>query len=183
MKSDVIRKRARHDARRGASGHSSETPSASPGASRRASPIIDGTSGSPGSEQSQMYDEQEYIQSSSSELMGALGNMVQQNQQQMSNEAAFPTYYHVSYPGPYHPDYLPPSNNGGFEMPADIFGDATDFDADNYTISIPNSKGTGNVDIGVFDKVTVRIEVEKDKNTQRGRVKMTLVRPVDSSAL
>ncbi len=61
--------------------------------------------------------------------------------------------------------------------------DATDFEADNYTISIPNSKGTGNVDIGVFDKVTVRIEVEKDKNTQRGRVKMTLVRPVDSSAL
>ncbi|KAF4596181.1 exosome catalytic subunit dis3 [Pleurotus pulmonarius] len=61
--------------------------------------------------------------------------------------------------------------------------DATDFDADNYTISIPNSKGTGNVDIGVFDKVTVRIEVEKDKNTQRGRVKMTLVRPVISSAL
>ncbi|KAF4580793.1 exosome catalytic subunit dis3 [Pleurotus pulmonarius] len=44
--------------------------------------------------------------------------------------------------------------------------DATEFDADNYTISIPNSKGTGNVDRGVFDKVTVRIEVEKDKNTQ-----------------
>ncbi len=54
--------------------------------------------------------------------------------------------------------------------------DATDFDADNDTISIPNSKGTGNVDIGVFDKVAVRIDVEKDKDTQRGSVKMTLVR-------
>ncbi|KAL4256637.1 hypothetical protein AB1N83_008445 [Pleurotus pulmonarius] len=47
----------------------------------------------------------------------------------------------------------------------------------------PNSKGTGNVDRGVFDKVTVLIEVEKDKNTQRGKVNMTLVRPVDSSDL
>ncbi|KAG8852582.1 hypothetical protein FRB96_008581 [Tulasnella sp. 330] len=36
MKSDVIRKRSRHDSRRGTS--SSETPSASPGASRRTSP-------------------------------------------------------------------------------------------------------------------------------------------------
>ena len=39
MKSDVIRKRSRHDARRMGSG---ETPSASPGASRRASPTGNG---------------------------------------------------------------------------------------------------------------------------------------------
>ena len=51
------------------------------------------------------------------------------------------------------------------------------FDADNYTITV------GETTIAVFDKVTVRIEVEKDKNTQRGRVKMTLVRPIDSRAL
>ena len=51
------------------------------------------------------------------------------------------------------------------------------FDADNYTITV------GETTIAVFDKVTVRIEVEKDKNTQRGRVKMTLVHPIDSRAL
>jgi exosome complex exonuclease DIS3/RRP44 len=51
------------------------------------------------------------------------------------------------------------------------------FDADNYTITV------GETTIAVFDKVTVRVEVEKDKNTQRGRVKMTLVHPIDSRAL
>jgi len=39
------------------------------------------------------------------------------------------------------------------------------------------------VKISVFDKVVVQIEVEKDKNTQRGKVKMTLIEPVDSRAL
>jgi exosome complex exonuclease DIS3/RRP44 len=59
------------------------------------------------------------------------------------------------------------------------------FDAENYTISVPSSSAPGakDVTISVFDKVTVNIEVEKDKNTQRGRVKMTLVDPVDSRAL
>jgi len=51
------------------------------------------------------------------------------------------------------------------------------FDADNYTITV------GETTIAVFDKVTVRVEVEKDKNTQRGRVKMTLVHPIDSRTL
>ena len=51
------------------------------------------------------------------------------------------------------------------------------FDADNYTITV------GETTIAVFDKVTVRVEVEKDRNTQRGRVKMTLVHPIDSRAL
>jgi len=57
------------------------------------------------------------------------------------------------------------------------------FDAENYTITIPGPQGTKGATISVFDKVVVRIEVEKDKNTQRGRVKMTLVKPVDSSGL
>ncbi|KAF9456707.1 RNB-domain-containing protein [Collybia nuda] len=58
------------------------------------------------------------------------------------------------------------------------------FDADNYTITIPLSVGgTEGTTISVFDKVRVNIEVEKDKNTQRGRVKMTLAHPVDSSSL
>lgn len=61
------------------------------------------------------------------------------------------------------------------------------FDADNYTVMVPSTtKGaedTAPVAISVFDKVKVRIEVEKDKNTQRGRVKMYLVSPVDSRGL
>ncbi|KAG2063668.1 RNB-domain-containing protein [Suillus decipiens] len=65
-----------------------------------------------------------------------------------------------------------------------MFKRDTQFDAENYTISVPSSdNGRPDVTISVFDKVTVRIEVEKDKNTQRGRVKMTLVSPVDSRAL
>lgn len=62
------------------------------------------------------------------------------------------------------------------------------FDAENYTVVVPTSSANGAKDaaqvaISVFDKVKVRIEVEKDKNTQRGRVKMTLVSPVDSRGL
>lgn len=57
------------------------------------------------------------------------------------------------------------------------------FDAENYTITVPSSDSTGSTTIAVFDKVKVRIEVEKDKNTQRGKVKMTLVSPIDSRAL
>ena len=56
------------------------------------------------------------------------------------------------------------------------------FDAEKYTVTLPvPGVGAGEVTIAVFDKVVVNIEVEKDKNTQRGRVKMTLVHPVDSS--
>ena len=36
------------------------------------------------------------------------------------------------------------------------------------------------MEIAVFDRVTVSVEVEKDKNTQRGKAKMFLVKPVDS---
>ncbi|PCH43275.1 RNB-domain-containing protein [Wolfiporia cocos MD-104 SS10] len=55
------------------------------------------------------------------------------------------------------------------------------FDPDAYTITIPSSDES--TTIAVFDKVSVKIEVEKDKNTQRGRVKMTLISPVDSRNL
>ncbi|KAI0318354.1 RNB-domain-containing protein [Amylostereum chailletii] len=56
------------------------------------------------------------------------------------------------------------------------------FDADNYTVTI-HLEGGKEVQIAVFDKVRVRIEVEKDRNTQRGKVKMSLAEPVDSSSL
>ncbi|TFY83451.1 hypothetical protein EWM64_g562 [Hericium alpestre] len=62
-----------------------------------------------------------------------------------------------------------------------IFKRDIQFDADNYTITVP-SDGK-DVQISVFDKVTVNIEVEKDRNTQRGKVKMTLVNPIDSRSL
>jgi exosome complex exonuclease DIS3/RRP44 len=65
-----------------------------------------------------------------------------------------------------------------------MFKRDTQFDAENYTIVVPSATtGSKDVTISVFDKVVVDIEVEKDKNTQRGRVKMTLVSPVDSREL
>ena len=39
------------------------------------------------------------------------------------------------------------------------------------------------VTIGIFDKVLVGISTEQDRSTQRGRVKMVLLRPFDSSLL
>ena len=50
------------------------------------------------------------------------------------------------------------------------------YDAENYTLTVPSPEN-GAVTIAVFDKVAVQIEVEKDKNTQRGKVKMTLIDP------
>ncbi|KAJ7151585.1 hypothetical protein C8R46DRAFT_1166474 [Mycena filopes] len=65
--------------------------------------------------------------------------------------------------------------------------DLTEFNADNYVVTIPGSStavsGNDDVTISVFDKVVVNIEVEKDKNTGKGKVKMTLVHPIDSRAL
>ncbi|KAL9708684.1 exosome catalytic subunit dis3 [Leucoagaricus gongylophorus] len=55
------------------------------------------------------------------------------------------------------------------------------FDPENYMITVPSP--SGEVEISVFDKVVVNIEVEKDKNTQRGKVKMTLVSPINSNGL
>lgn len=58
-----------------------------------------------------------------------------------------------------------------------MFKKDMEFDAENYTITV------GLTTLAVFDKVKVRIEVEKDRNTQRGRVKMSLVHPIDSAGL
>lgn len=59
--------------------------------------------------------------------------------------------------------------------------DTHSFDAENYTISLPSAKGE--VTVGVFDKVTVEVGIEKDPNTQRGKVVMRLVEPVNSEGL
>lgn len=55
------------------------------------------------------------------------------------------------------------------------------YDAENYTISISSS--SGEVVVAVFDKIMVDISIEKDENTQRGKVKMVMVEPVDSDTL
>ncbi|KAI0920736.1 hypothetical protein AcV5_010406 [Taiwanofungus camphoratus] len=129
MKSDVIRKRARHDARRVGAGVS-ETPSASPGASRRASPSMDATATptlAPDST-TQMFggEEMDYRTSMQSELMGALGTNNGQNAFSGQNSYQFSTY--TAYPGPYHPDYLSQLYN----VPADALpfasGDMSDVD-------------------------------------------------------
>ncbi|OJT11305.1 GATA-binding factor 1-B [Trametes pubescens] len=116
MKSDVIRKRARHDARR-AGNSVSETPSASPGASRRASPNAESTPtlapdsstatqngyGNDGHHNGHNGSNTEYRPSLQSELMGALGsndNGMQYNSQMFGGSNV------TFYPGPYHPDYL-----------------------------------------------------------------------------
>jgi GATA-binding protein, other eukaryote len=125
MKSDVIRKRSRHDARRGSSssnvsGNASETPSASPGASRRTSPNADADDGvSPtlaADSNASAFDDVDvdptgghssvsnngnggfgYAPQTQSELVGALG---------ASSAYSYPSLNLSSFPGPYHPDLL-----------------------------------------------------------------------------
>lgn len=63
-----------------------------------------------------------------------------------------------------------------------IFKREVQFDPDKYTITLPGL-GEKAVTIKIFDKVTVAMTVEKDKNTQRGKVKMSLIEPVDSNSL
>ncbi len=57
--------------------------------------------------------------------------------------------------------------------------DTHEFDAENYRMSIPGKNGKP-VIISVFDKIVVDVSIEQDKNTQRGKVKMTMVQPVSS---
>lgn len=56
------------------------------------------------------------------------------------------------------------------------------YDPDLYTVTLSGASER-EVTIAVFDKVKVKIEVEKDANTQRGKVKMTLRSPIDSTNL
>lgn len=62
-----------------------------------------------------------------------------------------------------------------------MFKRENEYDAEKYELTIPHEGH--NVTIGVFDKVTVEISVEKDKNTQRGKVSMRLLEPIDSQGL
>lgn len=131
MKSDVIRKRARHDARRVGNGPS-ETPSASPGASRRASPVAEATptlAPDSSTTSTSMYNGEnlEYRPSMQSELMGALGD----GNGSFGGNSNYFSY--SSFPGPYNPDYLAQSQN----LPADALpfasGDLSDADNESRT--------------------------------------------------
>ncbi|KAF9257404.1 hypothetical protein L218DRAFT_935829 [Marasmius fiardii PR-910] len=127
MKSDIIRKRSRHDARRSSTSHMvSETPSASPGVSRRASPVRESSptlapdSSTSTSNQNQLNyeyssaDDFDYHQSQS-ELINALGGGdfgQGVNGNNNSNGGVTGTYggpnlmENFQFPGPYHPDRL-----------------------------------------------------------------------------
>ncbi|SJL10928.1 uncharacterized protein ARMOST_14324 [Armillaria ostoyae] len=101
MKSDVIRKRSRHDARRAANG-SSDTPSASPGVSRRASPVRESSPTLAPDSTTQMtyeYNEEVEYRATQSELMGALG-------QEMNQGPMYQGMFNFQFPGPYHPDQI-----------------------------------------------------------------------------
>lgn len=134
MKSDIIRKRSRHEAARAAAAGRAngfgETPSASPGVSRRASPSRDASPvlapdsttvqqqtyeyvQAPQQQQDEQQQQQQQHQSyaqpmsaqngnnnTSSELMNALG------QDNSGQEQQYQTTFQNSFPGPYNPDHL-----------------------------------------------------------------------------
>lgn len=56
------------------------------------------------------------------------------------------------------------------------------FDPEDYSITIPTSGGKS-VKVSVFDAITVEVSIEKDPNTQRGKVKMVMVNPISSEGL
>ncbi|CUA70573.1 exosome complex exonuclease DIS3/RRP44 [Rhizoctonia solani] len=59
------------------------------------------------------------------------------------------------------------------------FKNEQEFDPESYSLTLPGPNGA--VKVAVFDRVRVKIRVEQDKNTLRGKVKMTLLSPVDST--
>lgn len=113
MKSDVIRKRSRHDARRAGSG---DIPSASPGASRRASPSAQ-TQTSPlltadlNNQADYSFPDEYDLNSGStpqqSDMIGPLNSDSNSNTGVFSSQATYDgNLTYSSFPGPYHPEYL-----------------------------------------------------------------------------
>ncbi len=60
--------------------------------------------------------------------------------------------------------------------------DEHEFDIEDYTLHVPGPGGR-RVAISVFDKIVVDVSIEKDKNTQRGKVKMAMRQPANSDDL
>lgn len=159
MKSDVIRKRSRHDARRASFNGPEDTPSASPAPSPRASPAREASPTlAPDSTTQLSYDFGEDSDSfrpvsapSGSELMGALGALTSAGTVNHGNDTNHGGIYQTPsspfnhalssaltsssssvmslYPGPYHPDYLMQLYN--------VPGDALPFSSvDNVEIDV-----------------------------------------------
>ncbi|EGF98200.1 uncharacterized protein MELLADRAFT_54248 [Melampsora larici-populina 98AG31] len=63
------------------------------------------------------------------------------------------------------------------------FKNENEYDADRYEITIPTRSEDKKVIIGIFDRVMVEITTEQDRFTQRGRVKMSLIEPIESEKL
>ena len=132
MKSDVIRKRSRHDARRASITGPEDTPSTSSGpTSPRSSPVRDASPTlAPDSTTQLSYDFEDsdafrpVPPPSSSELMGALGALTGAGPVNLTGDSTHRSLYPPSspyhplssaltsssgislFPGPYHPDYL-----------------------------------------------------------------------------
>jgi exosome complex exonuclease DIS3/RRP44 len=64
-----------------------------------------------------------------------------------------------------------------------MFKREVQFDQEEYTVTVPAGVQRKGVQLAVFDKVVVSITVEKDQTTQRGKVKMVLVEPINSEDL
>jgi exosome complex exonuclease DIS3/RRP44 len=64
-----------------------------------------------------------------------------------------------------------------------MFKREVQFNQEEYTVTVPAGMHRNEVRLAVFDKVVVRITVEKDQTTQRGKVNMVLVEPVNSEDL
>ncbi|EPQ55988.1 hypothetical protein GLOTRDRAFT_18412, partial [Gloeophyllum trabeum ATCC 11539] len=125
MKSDVIRKRSRHDARRVGTSSSDTPPSASPGASRRASPSAEPTL-APDSTTQMSYADYDYQSATQSELMGALGQDTSQSVSYTLQGTYTSGYTYSVYPGPYHPDFLSKKNQHFASDPFNFSGDTSD---------------------------------------------------------
>lgn len=82
-----------------------------------------------------------------------------------------------------HHSMLTMDNSLGLEGLITFKKDSHNFDPENYSISIPKPDGSGEVTVSVFDKIRVEVGIEKDPNTQRGKVKMVMLEPVSSEGL
>ena len=110
MKSDVIRKRSRHEARRSSQSGLDDIPT-SPVMSQRASPARDTSPTlAPDSTTQMSYEFGEDISefrstTTSSELVGALGSTGMNGTSTTSDSSLF-NPFSMAFPGPYHPDYI-----------------------------------------------------------------------------
>lgn len=141
MKSDVVRKRSRHEIRRhGLGGSCSEIPSASPGASRRASPAR-AASPQPPAEEEQRQEETtpQFTYDYTSSNVGQQDNspptdmLSSVSSHDQNDNVGDPKLAPISaFPGPYHPDYLYQYTSGSGIRPIQTsFGESSEYDVED----------------------------------------------------